>query len=540
MNRRRLASALLAGATLLPAALPSPAAAAPAPIIQIFADPPMVNPTGAGRYDATTLRLDSTEFTMEQSLTLQIEDPAGKVVRSIPMTSAGDADPHTYTVVVEPKDAAGRPLRDGEYRLRVMWRGESYVHTALTVDSVAPQITLAQASPNPFGLSTQIQAQFSEYGWYFIDITDAAGRPIARFEGAGTGAQEFWDGRTAKGEQVPDGTYSVEITVLDRGGNEARSSELQLRRKQAVLVKDVAISRKVIAPGHPEQGTAVIAATVGERVTYRWDLFDFAGRSLRSVGGGAGPATPVRILFDGKDSQGQVLPTGSFTWKLVITDDFGNTYTGVGDLTIDSAGPAATMGETPVVTLKEILYLPYRAIDQSGVKVSVERVLDGGAATTLPMDATGTELAIPLLVGTQTISISAVDGAGNTSVRSFVITRLAEPTLGVFVGGRPVVSDVAPEIVASRTVLPLRAVAEALGFQIEWAAESRTITMVKGDKTVVMAVGSLTAKVNGAEKTLEVAPFIKDERTMVPVRFISEGLGFAIEWDADTRSVIIK
>ncbi len=500
----------------------------------------MLNPTGQGRYASSTLSLISTEFTTEQDLSVQIEAPDGKVVGTLKMTRGGDTDPSTYTVVLDGKDTAGGNLPDGTYKVRVMWNGQSYVYTSITIDAILPSVRSAQVTPNPFRETARIRAEFSEFVYWFIDIFDEKGQSIAMREGQGMEADDLWDGRDRQGMQVPDGTYTTQFWLIDRGGNEVKVKGPSFRRKQSIGIKDFQISRKTIAPGNPETGTATISITVDDEVTYRWDLLADSGIPLRSLGGGAGPSAPAKIVFDGTDNQGYKLAAGRYKWTLSMKDAYGNSSLGNGDFTVDPDAPLVNAGEAPVVTLQEMLYLPYRAVDSSGVQVKVRRQHESGFTQELVMDDSATELAIPLIVGTQTVTVTAVDSVGNAVVNSYVVTRLAEPRLGVFVGGRPVTSDVAPEIVEGRTVLPLRAVAEALGFAIEWDDATRTITMRKGENTVVMSIGSTSATVNGKPREMEVAPFIKEERTMVPVRFISEGLGFKIEWDAATRSVIIK
>lgn len=93
------------------------------------------------------------------------------------------------------------------------------------------------------------------------------------------------------------------------------------------------------------------------------------------------------------------------------------------------------------------------------------------------------------------------------------------------------------------TMVPMRFVSEQLGGEVEWDEAAQTVTCKKGDSTIVLTVGSKTASVTTAgktaEKTLLSAPVIVNDRTMVPLRVISEGLGAYVEWVAPTRQVII-
>ena len=88
--------------------------------------------------------------------------------------------------------------------------------------------------------------------------------------------------------------------------------------------------------------------------------------------------------------------------------------------------------------------------------------------------------------------------------------------------------DAAPFAQNNRTYVPFRALGEALGAQVEYDKDAKTVTYTLGGTKIVMTLDSKTYTVNGAEKTMDVAPFAKDNRTYVPVRFVGEGLGFKV------------
>jgi len=101
-------------------------------------------------------------------------------------------------------------------------------------------------------------------------------------------------------------------------------------------------------------------------------------------------------------------------------------------------------------------------------------------------------------------------------------------------------NDVAPIIKNDRTMLPARFVAENLGAKVEWIDTERAvkITGIKGE-LIMIYIGSNIAKVNGVPYTLDSPAFIQNDRTYVPVRFICESLGASVEWNANTRQVTI-
>ena len=97
-----------------------------------------------------------------------------------------------------------------------------------------------------------------------------------------------------------------------------------------------------------------------------------------------------------------------------------------------------------------------------------------------------------------------------------------------------------PVIENSRTLLPIRAIMDAVGGESDWNAETRTVTCKYNGKEIKMVIDNSVAYVNGEEKTLDVAPKIMNDRTMLPVRFVIEGFGLNVEWDNDGRIVTIN
>jgi len=113
-------------------------------------------------------------------------------------------------------------------------------------------------------------------------------------------------------------------------------------------------------------------------------------------------------------------------------------------------------------------------------------------------------------------------------------------TVNVEVNGSPLLFDVPPTIVDGSTMVPMRTVFEALGAEVQWDGNSRTVTGRKGDITVVLTVNSNDAMVNGVHKTLDLPATVIDGTSFVPVRFVSEALGAEVNWDAGSQTVDIN
>lgn len=97
-----------------------------------------------------------------------------------------------------------------------------------------------------------------------------------------------------------------------------------------------------------------------------------------------------------------------------------------------------------------------------------------------------------------------------------------------------------PVIVNERTMLPIRAIVEALGGKVEYEPVEKKIAIKLDGKTLDMWIGNKDIKINNNNKTMDVAPLIINERTMVPVRFVAENLGYEVEWKPATKTVIIR
>ena len=103
--------------------------------------------------------------------------------------------------------------------------------------------------------------------------------------------------------------------------------------------------------------------------------------------------------------------------------------------------------------------------------------------------------------------------------------------------------DVAAYIQNDITMVPLRFISETLGCEIQWDHDAKKVTVTKADETVVLTIGDINAvsSSGGQTKTTQLlaAPVILNDRTMVPLRFVSENLGCYVEYIEPTRQVLI-
>ncbi len=111
------------------------------------------------------------------------------------------------------------------------------------------------------------------------------------------------------------------------------------------------------------------------------------------------------------------------------------------------------------------------------------------------------------------------------------------------VNGLTKAMDIAPYIKNDRTYVPYRYLALALGVADEdvvWDAAAQKVTVTKGDITVEAVIGSKILTVNGSAVTMDVAPEITNDRSMLPARYLAEALGATVGWDPATQTVVVE
>ncbi|MBQ7792847.1 MAG: copper amine oxidase N-terminal domain-containing protein [Clostridia bacterium] len=123
---------------------------------------------------------------------------------------------------------------------------------------------------------------------------------------------------------------------------------------------------------------------------------------------------------------------------------------------------------------------------------------------------------------------------------SLAPAAFAQEDITVSVNGTNVVFDVPPQIIGDRTMVPMRAIFETLGCEVTWNGADRSILATRGDERVAMQIENTVMTGPNGAITLDVPPQIVDDRTLVPVRAISESLGCDVAWDGENRHVTVS
>ena len=110
----------------------------------------------------------------------------------------------------------------------------------------------------------------------------------------------------------------------------------------------------------------------------------------------------------------------------------------------------------------------------------------------------------------------------------------------VELNGEELEFDQPPIIVDNRTLVPLRVIFEALGATVDWEQETQTVYSELYGTTISLKIGDDVMYKNGSPIKLDVPARVVNNRTLVPIRAIAEAYGASVDWDQDTKTVIIE
>jgi hypothetical protein len=108
-------------------------------------------------------------------------------------------------------------------------------------------------------------------------------------------------------------------------------------------------------------------------------------------------------------------------------------------------------------------------------------------------------------------------------------------SIPVYVNGAKQTYDQPAVIKDGRTLVPIRGISEDLGAMVQYNAENKKISINNSSTTVTLTIGSKTAYINGVKKTLDVPAQIEKSRTIVPLRFVGEAFGAKVSYNSQTR-----
>ncbi len=236
------------------------------------------------------------------------------------------------------------------------------------------------------------------------------------------------------------------------------------------------------------------------------------------------------------------LTSNNATLIIVAKDPAGNVSQTKLSVSVDTTPPALTV--TNPVPFQEVHRLPLvvKGKTEKGATVTVNgnpAEVDSNGNFTYVMNNLNE-------TGFTMITVIAKDAAGNETKKvinvKYIKTTIIKLQINnkvALVNSSTVQLDAAPVIKNNRTLVPLRFVSEAFGATLSWDPIFRIIDITLGDSKIRLQIGTKFAAVNGKKVPLDVAPQLIKNRTMVPIRFVSEALNAEVLWDQNTKTITI-
>lgn len=145
-----------------------------------------------------------------------------------------------------------------------------------------------------------------------------------------------------------------------------------------------------------------------------------------------------------------------------------------------------------------------------------------------------------LLVVFAFVTILAVSAAAAEKGKTIVM-QIDNPIITVDgVSGNIDEDNTAPVIINERTYIPVRGLIEALGGSAQWDNNTKTAVLSYGSDEIRLTIDSTTAYYNDNAVTIDTAPLIVNNRTMLPARFIAESFGFDVNWEGESKTITVS
>ncbi len=320
---------------------------------------------------------------------------------------------------------------------------------------------------------------------------------------------------------VPEGVHTFYYYAIDKEGHkeEVRSLQVKVDTLPPVIAiispqdSSVLSSKVVTIKGYVDPGSTILVD----------------GKS-------------VTVDGTGNFEAGVEISTSPQTIRIDAADIAGNTAQKTLTLYLDLTPPPLTI--TKPIMFQQINKLPLlvEGATEKGAKVTVNgitaEVKDDGSFSFSLADLPEGEVS--------NIEIVATDSAGN-STKKIVSVKYSKTTVIILkVGNKTALIndttytlEATPTIVNGRTMVPLRFIGEAFGATFDYDSIFKIVNINFNGQEIKMQIGMKTAFVNGKATSLDVAPYIMNGRTLVPIRFISEVFGSNVTWDGTTKTVTI-
>ena len=360
---------------------------------------------------------------------------------------------------------------------------------------------------------------------------------------------QFEDKKVEEGK-----TYYYYVTAVNANGESEPSEEVSIT-VQLLLYPPTDLKAEV------KDGKVVLSWTAAKK-----GKNDIAGYAIfRSTKKGAEPNVPLDIVDANTTTytDTSVQPGNTYYYVVKAFDDQNPPdYSAPSNEVSVKIKPSDTTPPTITITSP----VDFETVNEDTVTVSgkvtddksgVASVTVNGNTVTINDDGSFS-VSVSLTKGDNTIKIVATDKAGNKATKTIVVTYKPQIVITLqpnnpYMTVNGVKQEIdpgrgtKPVIIPKwgRTVVPIRAIVEALGGSIGWDGKERKVTINLNGTTIELWIGKPKASVNGVMKWIDpknhdVKPIIVNGRTMLPLRFVAENLGCTVDWDSVTRTITIK
>ncbi|MCL2153004.1 MAG: stalk domain-containing protein [Oscillospiraceae bacterium] len=138
------------------------------------------------------------------------------------------------------------------------------------------------------------------------------------------------------------------------------------------------------------------------------------------------------------------------------------------------------------------------------------------------------------------IKFEQISSLLHSSYKDILYPSAHSEQISVYLNNETLAFDTSPIVENGRVLVPMRAIFEALGAEVAWDGETQTVTAKKDSIEISLQIGSNVLYKNGERIVLDVSAKIVNNRTLVPLRAVSEGLGAGVEWNGAQQSVLIR
>lgn len=168
--------------------------------------------------------------------------------------------------------------------------------------------------------------------------------------------------------------------------------------------------------------------------------------------------------------------------------------------------------------------------------------IEEGRDLSMQKNALSAMLCMAILLGVLCAWVPAgIAAEDNNEVQGFENIDYEKSTdIRVVIDGKQVMFDVPPQLVNSRLMVPMRTIFEEFGLTLYWDGTTNTATGTGSEVEISIAIGSYKALVNGEEQTLDVPARLINDKTMLPLRFLSQNMNYRIVWISSSNLILLS